>query len=350
MSPSNANKVWHIVHANVAGTKHEKAGRPSDDVVAVYELDDGSVIAAVSDGAGSALFGRQGAEWATQAAANWLASQVAIKRQDPLRPSTLHAILLTALQRAHDTIERLSQSYKELPVPNETSNVPQQLQVEDTKTSSIDQLGAEEISALDRSKLERRQPAGKRNRVGCNKFHKNSHSPPKSISESATRHHSEHIESLEPDLPRYGRRDFACTLLLAAITPSYAGFMQVGDGFVIGARDDKLQLLTQPQKGEYINLTTFVTSASYVTKVSSKFTDTPSLQGIALMSDGLEGVFVQRQTWRIFEDTLRPFFEFARDGRVADHNAELDLWLRSEKVCNLTDDDKSVIFIVPQSR
>ena len=61
---------WRIVSASVVGTAHQCRGEPCQDhcSTGIWNAPDGSqyLIALVADGAGSARFGREGAEWACQ--------------------------------------------------------------------------------------------------------------------------------------------------------------------------------------------------------------------------------------------------------------------------------------------
>ncbi|MBF0477696.1 MAG: protein phosphatase 2C domain-containing protein, partial [Deltaproteobacteria bacterium] len=58
-------------------------------------------------------------------------------------------------------------------------------------------------------------------------------------------------------------KDMACTLLAFVATPDWLAAMQVGDGaMVVRTAGGEYELLFTPDKGEYINTTTFVTSAN----------------------------------------------------------------------------------------
>ncbi len=59
---------WRVIAASVRGTSHEKTGQECQDAYCWRVLKSGAVVAAVADGAGSASFGRQGAEVAARAA------------------------------------------------------------------------------------------------------------------------------------------------------------------------------------------------------------------------------------------------------------------------------------------
>ncbi|MFM6782650.1 MAG: PP2C family serine/threonine-protein phosphatase, partial [Dolichospermum sp.] len=61
----------------------------------------------------------------------------------------------------------------------------------------------------------------------------------------------------------YSVHDLACTLLVFIATPEWVAAMQIGDGFmVLRCKDQEYQLLFEPDKGEFFNETTFVTSAN----------------------------------------------------------------------------------------
>src|SRR5262245_2681209 len=58
--------------------------------------------------------------------------------------------------------------------------------------------------------------------------------------------------------------DFATTLLVCFVTNSVVAACQIGDGAIVGLTDHgDVQTLTQPNHGEYINETVFVTSDGY---------------------------------------------------------------------------------------
>ena len=61
----------------------------------------------------------------------------------------------------------------------------------------------------------------------------------------------------------YSVDDLACTLLIVIATPDRIAAMQIGDGFITVRYSEKEpELLFAPDKGEYINETTFITSTN----------------------------------------------------------------------------------------
>ncbi|MCC5897226.1 MAG: protein phosphatase 2C domain-containing protein [Phormidium sp. BM_Day4_Bin.17] len=65
---------WRVLGASVCGTSHQKRSQPCQDAWATRIRDDGLLLAAVADGAGSATRSQDGAEWAVQAAIAYLAN------------------------------------------------------------------------------------------------------------------------------------------------------------------------------------------------------------------------------------------------------------------------------------
>jgi serine/threonine protein phosphatase PrpC len=70
--------LWRVVAASVPGSSHARAGQVCQDAHAWRVREDGAVFAAVADGAGSALFGGEGARAAVEAAVSLLASTHAL--------------------------------------------------------------------------------------------------------------------------------------------------------------------------------------------------------------------------------------------------------------------------------
>ncbi len=60
--------LWRVVAASVQGTSHQKQNLPCQDAHALRVLDDGTLLVAVADGAGSAARSQEGAQLATREA------------------------------------------------------------------------------------------------------------------------------------------------------------------------------------------------------------------------------------------------------------------------------------------
>ena len=86
----------------------------------------------------------------------------------------------------------------------------------------------------------------------------------------------------------YAFNDLACTLLVFIATPHWLGAMQIGDGFIVVRPQDSedYQLLFQPDKGEFANETTFITSKDALAEMQVKVISEPQ-KFICASTDGL---------------------------------------------------------------
>ncbi|MEK7398708.1 MAG: PP2C family serine/threonine-protein phosphatase [Candidatus Poribacteria bacterium] len=102
-----SSRLWKIASASVSGTRHEKMGQPCQDFHA-WEVINGSIlIAAVADGAGSALFGEIGSALAVQSAVKTLHESIA---KSGVTPDNSHQLLIDSVESARTAIENKAQS------------------------------------------------------------------------------------------------------------------------------------------------------------------------------------------------------------------------------------------------
>lgn len=140
-------------------------------------------------------------------------------------------------------------------------------------------------------------------------------------------------------------REFATTLLLAVVTPEWVAAVQVGDGAVVvedGAGD--LRTLTTPEHGEYLNETAFITSSDYLARAQYAVWRHDGLRSVALLTDGLELLALDLARNVPHAPFFRPLFAFAAAPDSTEE--ELAAFLRSERVCARTDDDKTLVLAV----
>ena len=141
--------------------------------------------------------------------------------------------------------------------------------------------------------------------------------------------------------------DFSATLLGAVLTPSNALLAQVGDGCWVGLVEEGLSCLTWPLGGEFAGQTTFATSPA--ARAALQLVHLPRAPAaLAGFTDGLERLLLDFQTRLPAAGFFLPTFEaLGRDTPGFHHHMEA--FLRSEKVCALTDDDKSLALVVRDS-
>lgn len=99
---------WRVVGASVQGASHVKSGQPCQDAHHWMVTQDGILIAAIADGAGSAAFGEVGARTAVTAIIDFLQGRLS-EAAVPADEGGWRELLTTALQSARANIERKAQ-------------------------------------------------------------------------------------------------------------------------------------------------------------------------------------------------------------------------------------------------
>jgi hypothetical protein len=137
----------------------------------------------------------------------------------------------------------------------------------------------------------------------------------------------------------------ATTLLLAILSPNWLAIGQVGDGGIVAEfGGDDLRVLTVPAGGEYLNETSFITSSDFLTRAHYDVFPSARLSALALFTDGIQFLALRHADNTAHKPFFDPLFNF-----VASQNSgasELEAFLMSEKVCEQTDDDKTLIVAV----
>lgn len=142
-------------------------------------------------------------------------------------------------------------------------------------------------------------------------------------------------------------RDFASTLLIAVLTPSFIAALQIGDGAIVGMNSETMTRLSQATHGEYASETVFVTSEDYLEHCSCVVESSENLIGLALLTDGLEPVAINLQTGEPFAPFFNPLFRFASSEKNAYEKSQaLSEFLASERLSKRTYDDKTLVLVV----
>lgn len=144
------------------------------------------------------------------------------------------------------------------------------------------------------------------------------------------------------------RQAFASTLVLLVAIPDAILVAHVGDGAVVARRKDGGWVaLSWPENGEYASTTFFLTDDP-TPRVRITRHD-PECDAFAIFSDGIEDLALDHRSQTPHE----PFFRsmLAPLGRVDSNGRNLSLcnalagFLDSDRVCDRTNDDKSLILI-----
>jgi serine/threonine protein phosphatase PrpC len=142
----------------------------------------------------------------------------------------------------------------------------------------------------------------------------------------------------------YSVDELACTLLVFVATPDWLAAMQIGDGFiVVRLQDLDYQLLFQPDKGEFANETTFITSNNALEEMKVDIIS-GAQEFISASTDGLEKVAIRMSDWQPFPPFFQPFEEYLQEtAHPEQENEYLMSFLNSERLNARTDDDKTLL-------
>jgi hypothetical protein len=121
--------------------------------------------------------------------------------------------------------------------------------------------------------------------------------------------------------------------------------MQIGDGFLVVSLQDEpsYQLLFHPDKGEFINETSFITSGNALDRMKVNV-----LMGkqkfICASTDGLENVSLSSRNWLPFSPFFKPLETYIKQTNNPEINKQyLINFLGSERLQSRTDDDITLL-------
>jgi hypothetical protein len=142
-------------------------------------------------------------------------------------------------------------------------------------------------------------------------------------------------------------RDYATTLICLIAGRDGLVIGQIGDGAVVARTPlGDLFTLTEPQRGEYANETIFLTMPDALKQGSFQAIEL-DLAGLAVMSDGLIRLALKLPDYSPFAPFFVPLWAFAaRSESSQAYNQKLIDFLKSDRVCSRTDDDKSLVIAV----
>ncbi len=154
------------------------------------------------------------------------------------------------------------------------------------------------------------------------------------------------IDALEKQAASAGYlfEDLACTLLVFVATPNWVAAMQIGDGFIaVRCQQEAYQLLFPPDKGEYINETTFVTSANALRSLRVEVRIGKS-EYIFAATDGLERVAIRMSDFTPFAPFFAPLEAYLQEiSNPEEEDTYLMSFLSSDRLNARTDDDKTLL-------
>jgi len=148
----------------------------------------------------------------------------------------------------------------------------------------------------------------------------------------------------EADVCNNQSDDLATTLILIIAAPQIVAVAQVGDGLAVAKNSiGELIALTIPSNGEYVNQTTFLTSADALETAQIKIRR-EEIVNVGVLTDGLQMLALNMIISEPHKPFFFPLFEFvanAGDKILAKEN--LMRFLSSDKITQRTDDDLTLV-------
>lgn len=154
------------------------------------------------------------------------------------------------------------------------------------------------------------------------------------LSEVATRHN-------------VTRRQFAATLVMLVVLGDQLLTLQIGDSALVARKSGVWEALCWPENGEFASTTYFMTddpeARLHIARRALEH------DAFALFSDGLEAVALEQASQqpyaRFFDPMIKAVDSADGIGRLANLSGALGQYLDSPKLCERTDDDKTLVLI-----
>ena len=141
-------------------------------------------------------------------------------------------------------------------------------------------------------------------------------------------------------------REYGTTLITLVLTSDWIAIGHLGDGAVVILGDgDAVETISAPQRGEYANEVIPLTALDALASV--RFTvRQQKTKAAALLTDGLQSLSINSATNEPYVPFFAPFFA-AICGVIdtADTSEQLTQFLLSERICERTDDDKTLVVL-----
>jgi serine/threonine protein phosphatase PrpC len=141
-------------------------------------------------------------------------------------------------------------------------------------------------------------------------------------------------------------REFASTFVGVVVGRSSGIFYQVGDGgavFSTSGKQESYRFGVEPADAEYVNMTDFLTDETATESLRFARIEEP-IQDLILFSDGIYSVAVDYQNNSPHEPFLIPMIAPLRNSlEVNGLNQKLESFLKSPKLNEKTDDDKTIV-------
>ncbi len=128
-------------------------------------------------------------------------------------------------------------------------------------------------------------------------------------------------------------------------TDRHLAALQVGDGAIVYQEaTGTLTVACEPDHGEYLNETQFMTSNDLERHVHYRIAGGSDVRSLAMLNDGLEMLAVVSRDTTAYGRFFNPLFDFVRRNDAC--NEDLCQFLLSDRVCVRSDDDKTLVLAI----
>jgi hypothetical protein len=141
--------------------------------------------------------------------------------------------------------------------------------------------------------------------------------------------------------------DFGSTLISIVLMNGTLAIAHIGDGSVIARVDSDLRIASAPGESEYTNEVKPLTAKDWQENVRSTAVIT-NVRDVIAFTDGCQRAALKKspEGYQPFGPFCLPILDYLRGAaEESDKTGELERFLSSEKLCNNSDDDKTLIVI-----
>lgn len=291
---TETSPAWRVTAGSVRGVSHERAGMACQDAYAWHVTEQGVLIAALADGAGSAPLAEIGAQVAVAASIEALKGRIAEFAPRPPMPGE---------KSGYAGI--FSQNWG---IGGAAGGAAPSLLGEKEGVSRSGAVQSLLLEAL------------------------------------TVAHHAVAAEAARHGAPE---RDLATTLIVLLADADGAAAAQIGDGAVVFVDEaDRMEALTRPPEAEYANETTFLTSPDALKTPQVAFR-AGRLTALAVFTDGLQRLALRLPEGEPHPPFFTPLFRFAAEVEdPTSAQAQLTAFLKSPRIMERADDDLTLLLAI----
>lgn len=153
---------------------------------------------------------------------------------------------------------------------------------------------------------------------------------------------------LKANEERCGIDEFACTIIVIIINNDNILIAHIGDGAVVGKKDNSTILLSGPEESEYANEVTPLTVTEWKSSLRTKLIS--DIECIAAFTDGCQRAVLQKSQIDLipYNGFFDPLFSYAHEIFNDKNQAEKDIeeFLSSQRMDDISNDDKTLIVAI----